>query len=251
MTMDQSPHIAVVTNISPNHLDYHHTMEEYVQAKKNIFLHQSPEDRLILNFDNPGARSMASEAVCPVTWFSRKWQLDEGVYLRDEAIWLTNEQGSREVLPLDLIQLPGDHNIENYMAAIAAVDGLVPDKFVRAVALRFKGVEHRIEFVRELDGVRWYNDSIGTSPTRTTACLESFPQKVILIAGGYDKGVPFTQLGLEIVDRVKTLVLTGDTAPAIRQAVEFKKAGIIEDIVENIEYMRLPVKRGQDKSEER
>ena len=220
MTMDQSPHIAVVTNISPNHLDYHHTMEEYVQAKKNIFLHQSPEDRLILNFDNPGARSMASEAVCPVTWFSRKWQLDEGVYLRDEAIWLTNEQGSREVLPLDLIQLPGDHNIENYMAAIAAVDGIVPDKCVRAVALRFKGVEHRIEFVRELDGVRWYNDSIGTSPTRTTACLESFPQKVILIAGGYDKGVPFTQLGLEIVDRVKTLVLTGDTAPAIRQAVE-------------------------------
>ena len=195
MTMDQSPHIAVVTNISPNHLDYHHTMEEYVQAKKNIF----PEDRLILNFDNPGARSMASEAVCPVTWFSRKWQLDEGVYLRDEAIWLTNEQGSREVLPLDLIQLPGDHNIENYMAAIAAVDGIVPDKCVRAVAL---------------------NDSIGTSPTRTTACLESFPQKVILIAGGYDKGVPFTQLGLEIVDRVKTLVLTGDTAPAIRQAVE-------------------------------
>ncbi len=220
MTMDQSPHIAVVTNISPNHLDYHHTMEEYVQAKKNIFLHQSPEDRLILNFDNPGARSMASEAVCPVTWFSRKWQLDEGVYLRDEAIWLTNEQGSREVLPLDLIQLPGDHNIENYMAAIAAVDGIVPDKCVRAVALRFQGVEHRIEFVRELDGVRWYNDSIGTSPTRTTACLESFPQKVILIAGGYDKGVPFTQLGLEIVDRVKTLVLTGDTAPAIRQAVE-------------------------------
>ena len=106
------------------------------------------------------------------------------------------------------------------MAAIAAVDGLVPDKCVRAVALRFKGVEHRIEFVRELGGVRWYNDSIGTSPTRTTACLESFPQKVILIAGGYDKGVPFTQLGLEIVDRVKTLVLTGDTAPAIRQAVE-------------------------------
>ena len=230
MTMDQSPHIAVVTNISPNHLDYHHTMEEYVQAKKNIFLHQSPEDRLILNFDNPGARSMASEAVCPVTWFSRKWQLDEGVYLRDEAIWLTNEQGSREVLPLELIQLPGDHNIENYMAAIAAVDGIVPDKCVRAVALRFQGVEHRIEFVRELDGVRWYNDSIATSPTRTTACLESFPQKVILIAGGYDKGVPFTQLGLEIVDRVKTLVLTGDTAPAIRQAVEEDAQSLLRQV---------------------
>ncbi|MFR6186775.1 MAG: hypothetical protein ACLUJG_15505 [Lawsonibacter sp.] len=98
-----------------------------------------------------------------------------GVYLRDGAIWLTNAQGSREVLPTwRLIQLPGDHNVENYMAAIAAVDGLVPDRCVRAVARRFQGVEHRIEFVRELDGVRWYNDSIGTSPSRTTACLESF-----------------------------------------------------------------------------
>ena len=219
MTMDQSPHIAVVTNISPNHLDYHHTMEEYVQAKKNIFLHQSPEDRLILNFDNPGARSMASEAVCPVTWFSRKWQLDEGVYLRDEAIWLTNEQGSREVLPLELIQLPGDHNIENYMAAIAAVDGLVPDKCVRAVALRFKGVEHRIEFVRELDGVRWYNDSIGTSPTRTIAGLRSFDRKVILIAGGYDKHIPYEPLAPEIIAHVKNLVLMGATGPRIEQAV--------------------------------
>ena len=220
MTMEQSPQIAVVTNVSPNHLDYHHTMEEYVRAKKNIFLHQGRGDRLVLNYDNPGTRAMEAEAVCPVTWFSRKERLEEGVYLRDGAIWLTNEQGSREVLPLELIQLPGDHNIENYMAAIAAVDGIVPDKCVRAVAQRFQGVEHRIEFVRELDGVRWYNDSIGTSPSRTTACLESFPQKVILIAGGYDKGVPFTQLGIEIVDRVKTLVLTGDTAPAIRQAVE-------------------------------
>ena len=220
MTMDQSPHVAVVTNVSPNHLDYHHTMEEYVQAKKNIFLHQGSGDRLILNYDNSITRSFAGEAACPVTWFSRKERLEEGVYLRDGAIWLTNEQGSREVLPLELIQLPGDHNVENYMAAIAAVDGIVPDKCVRAVAQRFRGVEHRIEFVREVDGVRWYNDSIGTSPTRTTACLESFPQKVILIAGGYDKGVPFTQLGMEIADRVKTLVLTGDTAPAIRQAVE-------------------------------
>ena len=220
MTMDQSPHIAVITNVSPNHLDYHHTMEEYVQAKKNIFLHQGPGDRLVLNYDNEGTRALAAEAVCPVTWFSRKERLEEGVYLRDGAIWLTNSQGSREVLPLELIQLPGDHNVENYMAAIAAVDGIVPDKCVRTVAQHFKGVEHRIEFVRELDGVRWFNDSIGTSPSRTTACLESFPQKIILIAGGYDKGVPFTQLGMEIVDHVKTLILTGDTSPAIRQAVE-------------------------------
>ena len=128
--------------------------------------------------------------------------------------------GSREVLPLGEIRLPGVHNIENYMAAIAAVDGIVPDKCVRAVAQRFTGVEHRIELVRELNGVKYYNDSIGTSPTRTMACLDSFDQKLILIAGGYDKGVPFTQLGVEIVQKVKTLILTGDTAPAIRAAVE-------------------------------
>ena len=220
MTMEQSPNVAVITNLAPNHLDYHHTMEEYTNAKKNIFLHQSEDDRLILNYDNDVTRSMAAEAVCPVTWFSRKERLEEGVYLRDGAIWLTNAMGSREVLPLSDIQLPGVHNIENYMAAIAAVDGLVPDKCVRAVARRFKGVEHRIELVRELDGVKYYNDSIGTSPSRTTACLESFPQKIILIAGGYDKGVPFTQLGVEIVGHVKALFLTGNTAGAIRQAVQ-------------------------------
>ena len=220
MTMNQSPNVAVITNLAPNHLDYHHTMEEYTNAKKNIFLHQSENDRLVLNYDNDVTRSMAAEAVCPVTWFSRKERLEEGVYLRDGAIWLTNEMGSREVLPLSDIQLPGVHNIENYMAAIAAVDGLVPDKCVRAVARRFKGVEHRIELVRELDGVKYYNDSIGTSPSRTTACLESFNQKIILIAGGYDKGVPFTQLGVEIVGHVKALFLTGNTAGAIREAVQ-------------------------------
>jgi UDP-N-acetylmuramoylalanine--D-glutamate ligase len=128
--------------------------------------------------------------------------------------------GNREVLLLSDIQIPGVHNIENYMAAIAAVDGIVPDKCVRAVAKRFTGVEHRIELVRVLDGVKYYNDSIGTSPTRTMACLDSFDQKLILIAGGYDKGVPFTQLGVEMTKKVKTLVLCGTTAPAIRKAVE-------------------------------
>ena len=220
MTMDQSPQVAVFTNLSPNHLDYHHTMEEYTAAKVNIFKHQGPEDRAVFNYDNDVTRALSAQAPGQVMLFSRRQRLEEGVYLRDNTIWLTNEMGSREVLPLELIRLPGAHNIENYMAAIAAVDGLVPDKCVRAVAGRFTGVEHRIELVRELDGVRWYNDSIGTSPTRTMACLDSFPQKLILLAGGYDKGVPFTQLGVEITRKVKLLVLTGATAPAIRRAVE-------------------------------
>ena len=220
MTMEQSPNVAVFTNLSPNHLDYHHTMEEYTAAKLNIFSHQGPDDMAIFNYDNDITRSLARQAPGKSVLFSRKQRLEEGVYLRDGAIWLTNEMGSREVLPLADIHIPGVHNIENYMAAIAAVDGLVPDKCVRAVAQRFTGVEHRIELVRELNGVKYYNDSIGTSPTRTMACLDSFDQKLILIAGGYDKGVPFTQLGAEIAKKVKVLVLTGDTAPAIRAAVE-------------------------------
>ncbi len=220
MSMTQSPNVSVFTNLSPNHLDYHHTMEEYTAAKLNIFTHQKDGDRAIFNYDNDITRSLSKTAPSKMMLFSRKHKLEDGVYLRDNAIWLTNEMGSREVLPVENIQLPGVHNIENYMAAIAAVDGIVPDKCVRSVAQRFTGVEHRIELIRELNGVKYYNDSIGTSPTRTMACLDSFDQKLILIAGGYDKGVPFTQLGEEIVNKVKTLVLVGATAPTIRKAVE-------------------------------
>ena len=220
MTMEQSPNIAVFTNLSPNHLDYHHTMEEYTKAKMNIYYHQSGENRAIFNYDNDVTRSMARQAPAKTTLFSRRQALEEGVYLRDNTIWLTNAMGSREVLPLSMIRLPGTHNVENYMAAIAAVDGLVPDKCVRAVARSFTGVEHRMELVRELDGVRWYNDSIGSSPSRTIAGLRAFDQKVILIAGGYDKQVPFDRLGDEIVSCVKHLILTGDTAEKIRCAVE-------------------------------
>ena len=154
MSMDRSPNVAVFTNLSPNHLDYHHTMEEYTEAKLNIFCHQKPEDRAVFNYDNDITRSLSKAAVGRTMLFSRKQRLEEGVYLRDGAIWLTNDMGSREVLPLENIHIPGVHNIENYMAAIAAVDGIVPDKCVRAVAQRFTGVEHRIELVRELDGVK-------------------------------------------------------------------------------------------------
>lgn len=238
MSMQMSPNVAVFTNLSPNHLDYHHTMEEYTAAKLNIFLHQSEDDKAVFNFDNDITRSLSKQAPGNMMMFSRKKKLEQGVYLRDEAIWLNNEMGNREVLSLSDIQIPGVHNIENYMAAIAAVDGLVPDKCVRAVAKRFTGVEHRIELVRELNGVRYYNDSIGTSPTRTMACLDSFDQKLILIAGGYDKGVPFTQLGIEINKKVKTLILCGATAAAIRQAVvsapEYANSGL--EVIETTDF---------------
>ncbi|MBR1781321.1 MAG: UDP-N-acetylmuramoyl-L-alanine--D-glutamate ligase [Oscillospiraceae bacterium] len=220
MRMERSPEIAVVTNVSPNHLDIHKGMEEYVASKKNVFLHQGPEDKVVLNRDNELTRSFADEAPGRVTLFSRQNPLSEGVVIEDGVICVKENGVSRPVLPVADILLPGVHNVENYMAAIGAVDGLVPDEVIREFARTFGGVEHRIELVRELDGVRYYNDSIGTSPTRTIAGLRSFAQKVILIAGGYDKHIPYDVLGPELVEHVKAMVLTGATAPKIRAAAE-------------------------------
>ena len=221
MTMKRSPSIAVVTNLAPNHLDVHTSMSEYVAAKENIYIHQTAGDKVILNYDNDITRGFGEDVPGGRTWFSRKERLDPGVCLRDDAIWVYGVDGSRrEVLPLKDILLPGQHNVENYMAAIAAVDGLVPDNVIRYFAAEFGGVEHRIELVRELDEVRYYNDSIASSPSRTIAGLRSFDQKVILIAGGYDKQIPFDEFGVEVNKHVKELFLTGTTAEKIKAAVE-------------------------------
>lgn len=220
MTMDISPDVAVVTNLAPNHLDVHKSMSEYVAAKENIFLYQESEDSAVFNYDNDITRGFADQAKSRVTMFSRKEILERGVYVKDGAIWRADEEGACQVLPLGDILLPGEHNVENYMAAIAAVDGLVSDETIRVFARSFGGVEHRIELVRTLDGVRYYNDSIASSPSRTIAGLKSFREKVILIAGGYDKHIPFEVLGPEVIEHVKELILTGDTAPKLRAAVE-------------------------------
>lgn len=221
MTMDLSPSIAVVTNLAPNHLDVHKSMGEYISAKENIFTHQGPENRVILNADNEITATFAKTAPGQVTLFSRREEPEgSAVFLREDTIWARDDGGERAVLPRDGILLPGDHNVENYMAAIGAVNGLVKDETVRAFAAQFSGVEHRIELVRTLNGVRYYNDSIASSPTRTMAGLKCFPEKLILIAGGYDKHIPFDDLGPAIVEHVKLLILTGDTSAKIRAAVE-------------------------------
>ena len=212
MDMTRSPARAVVTNLAPNHLDVHKDMEEYVQAKKNIFRFQKPGDLLILNADNGITSEFMGNGV--TRFFSRKGEAH--VCLRDGIIY----RGGEAVLAAEDILLPGVHNIENYMAAIAAVEGLVSDQVIRDVAKNFGGVEHRIELVRVRDGVRFYNDSIASSPSRTIAGLRSFSQKVILIAGGYDKHIPYDVLGPEICAHVKLLVLGGATGPQIRAAVE-------------------------------
>ena len=176
MTMEQSPDIAVVTNLAPNHLDVHKSMEEYIAAKENIFTHQGADGLLVLNQDNEITRGFAASARGRVTRFSRREELEQGVFVRDGAIWVRNAMHERPVLYLENILLPGEHNIENYMAAIGALDGLVPDQVARDFAAKFAGVEHRIELVRTRNGVRYYNDSIASSPSRTIAGLRSFHQ---------------------------------------------------------------------------
>ena len=214
MDMTHSAHIAVVTNLAPNHLDVHKDMDEYVQAKKNIFKFQSGADKLILNLDNAITASFTGNGA--TRWFSRLGKTDNGICM--DGDWLCRD-GVR-VLDKKTIAIPGEHNVENYMAAILAVEGFVDDETIREVAATFGGVEHRIELVRVKDGVRYYNDSIASSPSRTIAGLKSFSEKVCLIAGGYDKHIPYDELGPYICRGVKRLYLGGATGNLIRQAVE-------------------------------
>ena len=220
MTMTRSPHIAVVTNLAPNHLDMHRDMAEYVAAKENIFRHQSRGDIAIFNGDNAITAEQSARAPGRARTFSRRGETADGVFLRGEDIVCRSGGQERVIMTTGDIKIPGVHNVENYMAAIAAVDGLVPDEVIRSFARSFGGVEHRIELVRTYRGVRYYNDSIASSPSRTIAGLRSFKEKVILIAGGYDKHIPFDVLGPEVVAHVKLLVLCGATADKIRASVE-------------------------------
>ena len=219
MDFPLSPDIAVITNLAPNHLDIHKDMDEYVGAKKNVFLHQSPEDTVILNMDNAITHAMRKEAPGRYLEFSRHRVPKRGAYARDGVLLWAENEFKTLIMPQSDILLPGLHNVENYLAAISAVYPYVTARDIRTVAQNFAGVEHRIELVRVKDGVRFYNDSIASSPSRTIACLRCFPEKIILIAGGYDKQIPYDALGPEICEHVKLLVLTGATAPKIREAV--------------------------------
>ncbi len=220
-TMKQSADVAVVTNVTPNHLDWHTDFEEYAESKKAVFAYQGKDGKVVLNYDNATTREFGNEAK-NVTYFSSKEILTDGYCLEGESIvFRQNGETVRSVLAINDIYIPGMHNVENYMAAIAATDALIQDDTVHITAKEFKGVPHRIEFVREVDGVKYYNDSIASSPARTTAGLVSFgSKKVILIAGGYDKKIPFDELGFVINERVKKLVLAGATSQKIEMAVK-------------------------------
>ena len=221
ISMRVSPKVAVVTNVTPNHLDHHKDMQEYIDAKRNILLWQVPPCRAVLGFENEISRGMQKDCKGEQVWFTRLHETDKGAFLResDDTLCYAENGVVTPILPRAEVKLRGLHNVENLLAAIAAVWGRVPVEAMRQVGSTFTGVEHRIEPVRTLDGVTYYNDSIASSPTRTIAGLRSFNQKIILIAGGYDKKIPYGPLAPEILAHVKTLVLMGATGPRIEAAV--------------------------------
>ncbi len=221
ISMRKSPDVALITNIYPDHLNVHKDMAEYVGAKKNLISHQNAFSKTILNFDNEGTFALRDDVRGQLYGFSCKNIPEIGSFLDNEGFLCFNNRGvSTKLFHKSEIRIPGNHNVENYLAAISALFGDVSVEDMRFVAQNFGGVEHRIEFVRELNGVKYYNDSIATSPVSVIAGLKSFGQKIIVIAGGSDKKLDYNTMSSEIIEFVKTLILTGETADKIETAVK-------------------------------
>lgn len=253
ISMRNSPNVSVITNIEPNHLDMHADLDEYINAKRNIYLHQNSFGKTVLNEDNEVTKSFCDEVICRLYTFSRETKPENGAFVdADDFICMAHDGGITRLFKTDDIAIPGVHNIENYLAAVTAMWGYVAPSVMEKVAREFGGVEHRIEFVRELDGVKWYNDSIASSPSRTVAGLNSFDKKVILIAGGYDKQISYLPLAPKIIEKVKLLLLMGDTANKIQDTVEsiggYKSSGLkivrVEDMQDAVKVARENAIRG-------
>ena len=221
ISMRKSPDIAVVTNLAPNHLDIHKDMQEYVDSKRNIVLHQNAFGKAVVNLDNDIANSFSDDVRGQLCKFSVKDTVENGAFLNGTTICYNDYGVVTRIMDISDIRIPGMHNVENYLAAISAVWGIVSVADIIRVAREFGGVAHRAEFVREYRGVKYYNDSIASSPTRTAlGTLSLYKDKIIIIAGGYDKHIPYEPLGPVINDKVKVLILLGDTAPKIEAAVK-------------------------------
>lgn len=235
MGMNISPSIAVVTNVTPNHLDYHTDLNEYIEAKKTILDYQTKDDLLILNYDNEVTRNYAKDAKGKVVFFSDQKILDDGFIVDDGKIKYSENKLRKHILNVKDVALIGKHNYQNICAALAATKDLVDEDTARKVVSSFAGVHHRLEFVKKSStGVKWYNDSASTSPARTISGIKAFDDKVILIAGGYDKNLDYTPIAKPIIDGVSSLILMGATRRKIFDAVskELKKQNKILDIYE-------------------
>ena len=246
MNMTVSSDISVITNISPNHLNIHASYDEYIEAKKNIFKNQNENGILVLNYDNEITRKCKPEANGKVVYFSSKEKLEDGIIVDNDVIKECEDRLRKHIINTKDIHLRGMHNYENVSAAIAATKSFVDmDTIVEAIK-HFKGVAHRLEFIKEIDGVKWYNDSIGTSPTRTIAGLNSFEEDIILIAGGYDKHLDYEPLAKPIVDKVKALILIGQTSKKITEAVR-KRTRRKRKNTRHLPMHRIPTNRRSSK----
>ncbi len=229
--VDFKPHVSAVLNVTPDHLDRHYTMENYASVKLDICTNQTEEDYLVLNYDDPVTRQMAEDdrVKAKVIFFSRLHSIEEGICLKEEAIVLRESGRETKIIDTKDLILLGAHNIENYMAGIAVAYYMgIPLGDIIDVLKTFQGVEHRIEFVREVNGVTYYNDSKGTNPDAAIKAVQAMNRKTVLIGGGYDKGVAFDEWIQSFGDKVKMLVLLGQTARMIADTA--KKQGF-ENIV--------------------
>lgn len=253
MNMEVCPDISVVTNVTPNHLNIHKSYEEYIEAKKNIFANQTEKGIVVLNYENEITKAFSKEVNGKVVFFSSKTKLEDGIIFDNGIIKECEDNLRRHLINVENVKLCGVHNYENICAAIGAAKSLVDtDKMVEAIC-EFAGVEHRLEFVREIDGVKWYNDSIGTSPTRTIAGLNAFDEEIILIAGGYDKHLDYEPLAKPVLEKVKALILMGQTAEKIYSAVtkELEKENkelkiyMCSDLMQTVQTAKKIAKTGQ------
>lgn len=220
MGMEQSPNIGVITNITPNHLNIHKDYQEYIDAKKNIFKYQKENDIVVLNYDNEITRKCIREANSKVVLFSGKEKLENGFIVDNNTIKQCEDGVRKHILDTSEVLLRGEHNYENIATALAVTKSLVDIDIAIQAVKEFKAVEHRLEFVKEINGSKWYNDSVSSSPTRTIAGLNSFNEDIVLIAGGYDKNLDYTPIAKPILAKVKTLILLGQTSGKIFEAVK-------------------------------
>ncbi len=253
ISMSTSPDIAVVTNITPNHLDHHKDMQEYVDAKRNILLHQGENSVAVLGYENEISRSLHADVKGECRYFSRLRSVDSGAFLDENGMLCIAKEGeAKSVVHKSRVALRGEHNIENLLAAFAAVRDEIPCECMTKVAETFTGVEHRIEPVRTLNGVQWFNDAIATSPTRMVAGLCAFEQKLVVIAGGYDKKVPYEPIAQQVLKSVRLLILTGQTAKDIKKAItqheDYAQSGIeiimAEDLAHAVSLAQEHTKAG-------
>jgi UDP-N-acetylmuramoylalanine--D-glutamate ligase len=219
--MTTSPQTAAVLNITPNHLDRHKTMEAYIAAKQNIVAHQSAQDVAILGYDDANARALALETPAQLVFFSGGAEVEAGAFKTNGELTLRLEGMDREICRASEVRLLGDHNLLNVLAAAALAGSTgVSVKAIRDVATTFAGVEHRLELVRDVNGARWYNDSIATAPERSLAAIRSFEEPIVLLAGGRDKDLPWNGFVEEALRRVRRLITFGEAGPMIAKLVE-------------------------------